>query len=460
MPHRMVLIADPQLVDPHTYPRRGLALAATIFYTDQFMSRSYNTIQRTLAPMTTLFLGDLFDGGREWSHQQSSLYAQALHLHEDAIPIIEDPRGEPDWKDYSDDYWMKEYMRFLKIFPSWPHRRTIKTLPGNHDLGIGNGIREGVRDRFRTYFGEPSSVISAGNHTVILLDSVSLSNDNNPTIYTPARDFLDSLPELLSTTPSTPKFPHAIQDAWTGPPPDEPPPTDHHRHQRPSQPPTILLTHVPLYRPPETPCGPTRESKSPIAIRAGYQYQNVLTPTLSTEILDKTQASYVFSGDDHDACVVAHKTYTGHVREVTVKSFSLAMGIRRPGFYMVSLYTTDDDEGGDDTTETVQGKLCLLPSPRAVWTLYIASLTATIIFACVHVCRKPTRRPTGGAILPVAGNGSVKKWPQVEEEEEDKYSKKRRSAGGSLPLMLEVVKEVGGVVGAAVGWYVWLIWWW
>ncbi|PUU78019.1 Metallo-dependent phosphatase-like protein [Tuber borchii] len=460
MPHRVVLIADPQLVDPHTYPRRGPLLSATIFYTDQYMSRSYETIQERLSPSTTVFLGDLFDGGREWTHEQSSLYAQNHHLHEDLIPITEDPRGARDWKDYDDSYWMGEYRRFLKIFPSWPYRRTVKTLPGNHDLGMGNGIREGVKDRFRTYFGETSGVLEAGNHTIILIDSVSLSNDNNPKIYLPARDFLDSLPDLLTTPPSSALFPHIIEEAANplpSPPEQSPVPQN----------PTILLTHVPLYRPADTPCGPHRESKDPILIHAGYQYQNVLQPTLSSELLQKTNAKYVFSGDDHDYCEVEH---AGNIKEVTVKSFSWAMGVRRPGFYMASLYTGN----ASPDAESVQGRLCLLPDQWGVFSAYTFMLLVTILAAVFDFWRRrraalnyrgnvlPISKGLGGSsIASVYGqpNGKNSSW-RHDEDGDFKYSKRKQYSTGWKAWVVYTVREVLSVAAVVFVWYAWLIWRW
>ncbi|RPA90333.1 Metallo-dependent phosphatase [Choiromyces venosus 120613-1] len=468
MPHRMVLIADPQLIDPHTYSRRGALLSATIFYTDQYMSRSYETIQERLVPSTTVFLGDLFDGGREWTHEQSSLYAQEHHLHEDLIPITEDPRGAKDWKDYDDSYWMGEYKRFLKIFPSWPYRRTVKTLPGNHDFGMGNGIKEGVKDRFRTYFGETSGVLEAGNHTIVLIDSVSLSNNNNPKIYMPARDFLDSLPDLLTSPPPLALLPHVIEEAAS--PLPSPPEQDSI-----VQNPTILLTHVPLYRPADTPCGPHRESKDPILIHGGYQYQNVLQPDLSSEILQKTNAKYVFSGDDHDYCEVEH---AGNIKEVTVKSFSWAMGVRRPGFYMVSLYTGN----ASPDTQSVQGRLCLLPDQWGVFSAYIFMLVLTIL-AAVFEFRRSRRAAAGsrGNVLPISNgygggpamssaygrsngkssnsNSNSNSWRE-DEDGDFKYSKRKQLATGWKAWVTYVLREVGLVAVVVLVWYAWLIWRW
>ncbi|KAK1062820.1 hypothetical protein LTR33_012416, partial [Friedmanniomyces endolithicus] len=67
-PHHLVFIADPQLVDPHTYPGRPWPLSSlTETYTDLYMGRNYRRINADLDPDSIVFLGDLFDGGREWA---------------------------------------------------------------------------------------------------------------------------------------------------------------------------------------------------------------------------------------------------------------------------------------------------------------------------------------------------------------------------------------------------------
>lgn len=492
-PHRMALIADPQIIDPHTYPRRGLSLAATIYYTDQFMRRSYSTLQEVLLPSTTLFLGDLFDGGREWAHTPSSLYAQEQNIHtsDGPVSVRPDPAAEADWKLYKDDYWWGEYLRFARIFPGYPHRRTVKTLPGNHDLGIGNGIREPVKERFRTWFGETSAVVEAGNHSIVLLDSVSLSNDNNPRVYAPEREFLDDLPVRLSRPDTAaPKYPHTIISSAAPPPPAKAPdPEILHNYL-----PTILLTHVPLYRPPNTPCGPLRESPNSISIRGGYQYQNVLTPELSSDILQKTSAKYVFSGDDHDYCEVDHM-YTGdqgRVHEITVKSFAWTMGIRRPGFLLVSLWNPGNGPLDSAAEEpTLKSKLCLLPDQIGTFFVYIKMFAGTLFVLAVAVLvrrirgiankgdpepllpmveRGKTRERERGSVgmsssSAASGSGSRAPTPRVWGEE-DKYlkpmvatsiSSKPRRRKGVLGYLKDFRDEIGAVAWVVLGFYVVLL---
>lgn len=317
-PSRIALVADPQLVDIHTYSRRGLGMAATIFYSDLYLSRAWDSLHRELRPAETYFLGDLFDGGREWA-PSSGAANDAPH----------DPREAQDWREKGMGYWLDEFRRFVKLFPTPAGVRVKAGLPGNHDLGFGGGVRENVRGRFEAFFGAGNDRWEVGNHTFVSIDVVSLSNEQDEKIYGPPREFLDS----LSRGPtSAGKLPHMVETTASGPSPAAGSSSKHDL-------PTILLSHVPLYRPADTACGPRREKGTSIPIFRGYQYQNVLTPAISSELLKATGAKYVFSGDDHDACDVSHMYGTrGVVREWTVKAFSWNMGVRRPGFELVSLW--------------------------------------------------------------------------------------------------------------------------
>ena len=150
------------------------------------MRRAYSRIQRKLDPSTIFFLGDLFDGGREWSTATS-----------------ESP--EEQYRKYGILFWQHELDRFSSIFlREWGQkdgadRRIITSLPGNHDLGFGKGIQKAVRDRFQAFFGDGNRIDIIGNHTFVSMDSVSFSakEDAESTllkdIWQPAESFLDNV---------------------------------------------------------------------------------------------------------------------------------------------------------------------------------------------------------------------------------------------------------------------------
>ncbi|KAJ5209945.1 hypothetical protein N7472_000084 [Penicillium cf. griseofulvum] len=463
-PHHIAFIADPQLVDPHTYPGRPWPVSTlTVKYTDQYMRRSFSLIQDHLEPDSVLFLGDLFDGGREWATATSS-------------------SPEARWKKYKDSFWKKEYARFIKIFVDpWVKlvkppvdgrgRRMIASLPGNHDLGFGNGIQEPVRDRFESFFGNPNRVDVIGNHTFVSVDTPSLSamdqpdplTGSSPTaseqrgprrpIWKDADDFLDKmaihkakaeteeLRMLQNQSEGLTVFDYRIVDALEPVIHEKPQPTGVGF-------PTIILTHVPLYRKPATPCGPLRERYPPsssdeelaedepnsLRIAGGYQYQNVLTQTVSTELVSKAGPNVVqvYSGDDHDYCEVSHREFNGSPNEITVKSISWAMGVRHPGFVLTSLWNPIDPKTGkalqDGSPPTIQNHLCILPDQLGIFFYYFTILVLSVSILLLRSIYRILYTPepsSSGALLPL-----TERRPLPHQHHTSGASSSTLSAGG------------------------------
>lgn len=431
-PHHVALVADPQLVDAHTYPGRGPFLShLTEYYTDSYLYRGYVSLQSRLRPDTTFFLGDLFDGGREWATADGSY-------------VSPDKR----FKSYGEDYWESEYRRFVRLFfNTWKkstgvseidddeygtisdtekrlkakrqqQRQIVASLPGNHDIGFSNRVNTHVRDRFETWFGPANRLDVIGNHSFVSFDGPSLSAmdpgernaagqlDTEP-IFKPTKEFLDNVQGLKAK---------AVRDELrelrgeTYYVPDK----DTSSEDNTSEFPTVILTHVPFWRDPDTDCGPLRERHlgaggipddwgNSIKIERGYQYQNVLTDWTSRYVLEKVGngVKAIYSGDDHDYCEIEHTKYAREgetaAREITVKSTSMVMGVRKPGFLLVSLWNPVDTQTGkpipsvaDAHRPTIQNKLCLLPDQVSIYMRYIhmAELTAAVllIYAVFALC--------------------------------------------------------------------------
>ncbi|EME38478.1 hypothetical protein DOTSEDRAFT_75867 [Dothistroma septosporum NZE10] len=482
-PHRLVFVADPQLVDPHTYPGRPWPLSSlTETYTDLYMTRNFRLANEQLDPDSIVFLGDLFDGGREWTPKRARPLRSWQRDHLVKMAILKEgekegqktaspefvPGEEGRWSKYSNSQWQSEYDRFGKIFfakeqlypkaqrslvPMWlmaddpvsiangapstgwheygiggKHREVKTSLPGNHDLGFGSGVQLAVRDRFQSHFGETNSIYVLGNHTFVSLDVPSLSAFDEysqeemtderksyyATVWNPTNEFLDGL------NTSAPKVVgRHINQYYPGAYPD---PTSWHGLEdmqeeglrdkadaarstsRKLKLPVVLLSHVPLYRNPETDCGRLREKGKAITVARGYQYQTVLTPGISTMITKKVSVAgdieQIFSGDDHDYCDLTHRFNVGRwneendreqvvlktIREITVKSFSWAMGVRRPGFELVSLWNPVDSMGRTVGTPlpTIQSHLCLLPDQLGLFINYAISLGWTLLILAVR----------------------------------------------------------------------------
>ena len=393
------------------------------------MKRSYKTIQREVNPDTILFLGDMFDGGREWSTIHPGFTA-----------------SEEQWKKYGHNYWLNEYDRFGRIFfapdqisgglQNGKVKKVIATLPGNHDLGFGKGVQPVVRRRFHAYFGEGDRVDIVGNHTFVGLDTVSLSAmdipEAPPEIWNTTMKFLDNVQDYkqraiehelvhMHDLESSRKFSHETTE-----------PQVRNRQmsakgQSQYNLPTVVLSHVPLFRQPGTPCGPLREKYPPsapnldndernaIRVAAGFQYQNVLSPEVTKVIAEKVgNVSYAFSGDDHDYCEVTHRAYAsagGGIKETTVKSMSWAMGVRHPGIVLASLWNPIDGEGHylPDSPEargdaTIQTHLCLLPDQLGIFIQYAVYLVLTLVAIGLHsivvALRQKESASSASSVLP------------------------------------------------------------
>ena len=300
-------------------------------------------------------------------------------------------------------------------------RRLLTSLPGNHDVGFGSGVQLAVRDRFTARFGESNRVDVLGNHSFVSIDAPSLAAysqfaingqaspdaaEERQHIWKPAMDFLDGVQTSAASAIADnvaeyyPEHDHEVSLKHSV---EEPNSKELERASSPKTKPklpVVLLTHVPLYRDPGTDCGSLRERGHAISISGGYQYQNTLTRELSNEVAQKVSRAgdivHVFSGDDHDYCDVWHRYNVGNmgenrspkpttVRETTVKSFSWAMGVRRPGFQLLSLWNPLDDTGKPMTNSlpTVQTHLCLLPDQIGILINYgkLAGFTILVLLA-------------------------------------------------------------------------------
>lgn len=408
--------------------------------TDNYMRRSYNQLQQQLHPDTVFFLGDLFDGGREWKTNRVDF--------EDP-PWNRRPKSEVGYatkwkKKYGQDFWLREYLRFNKLFTnSWNlggseagvgqrGRKLIASLPGNHDIGFGSEVKNSARDRFEAYFGDVNRVDVVANHTFVSLDTLSLSARTSEdmkitdlgSIYRPTEEFLDRVQltkrkaverELRRIRGESQEIlhRHSVETLDTA---DFSEISTLNPGEGKAELPTILLTHVPLFRPPGTACGPFREHWPPsnppqsvdhrnaISVSKGYQYQNVLNEPDSLDIVKKVgNVIHVFSGDDHDYCELTHDDKHDNVKEITVKSISMAMGVPTPGFLMVSMYNPIDGEGkplSGDQTQTLQTHLCLLPNQLSTYARYGGFAFVCLVMLSLRALLVPILNLTPFALEP------------------------------------------------------------
>jgi len=137
----------------------------------------------------------------------------------------------------------------------------------------------------------------------------------------------------------------------------------------------ILFTHIPLFRSPQSSCGPLREKGTLPAVR-GLGYQTQLTPETSELLFNELEPTLIFSGDDHDYCEYTHTVHNRRIPEVTVKSLSIAMGIRQPGFQLLSL---------SSESHTSAYEPCLLPDQLHVYCwMYVPLVLATVVLVAMR----------------------------------------------------------------------------
>jgi hypothetical protein len=283
----VLIISDPQLIDKHTYPNRNqFALSLSKITADNYLYKNYVTLVKTLKPQTIIFLGDLLDNGRE----------------------------SPD------SYYEAEFERFTRLFVDSIKDCDISlftNVPGNHDIGWENGVTEHSLKRFEKHFGNTNKIIRKDRHDLIFFDDQSLTNTENALISQSSRQFLEKLNKEKS------------------------------KRTR------LLFTHVPLWRDPNTQtCGKLRESQKPFPIAKGYQYQTVIDSTNSLHILQSIKPAVIFAGDDHDYCELIHSYADEHAEqlrtlELTIKSMSMAMGIKHPAVELLTLYDEPIELGHD-----------------------------------------------------------------------------------------------------------------
>lgn len=164
------MIADPQLVDNHTYPSYGsLALGITKHTSDVYLRRNYRALSKALRPDSIVFLGDLLDNGRS----------------------------------SQDAYYMREVSRFRSIFRDYNgigKDSIITSLPGNHDVGWKNGVKLSSVKRFESNFGAPKPY-EIFNTLFVPLDVLSLANTENQDIYSKPRKMLEEIEALSKDKP-------------------------------------------------------------------------------------------------------------------------------------------------------------------------------------------------------------------------------------------------------------------
>lgn len=187
------------------------------------MRRSFTELHRTLRPDAVLFLGDLNDGGRETVDEEVRAQNRARFMERVfqseytawnqepiVVPVLDsdaskneegDSETNNDNNNVVDQAASGPRYRVTKDIPSTTQerdeaRRADKSVrlyvAGNHDVGYGNNLVHKMALRFNQDFGALNYEIQVGNHTMVVLDTLSLSAED-PAIRKEAQMFLDQI---------------------------------------------------------------------------------------------------------------------------------------------------------------------------------------------------------------------------------------------------------------------------
>ncbi|KAL5528510.1 hypothetical protein ACEPAF_7646 [Sanghuangporus sanghuang] len=357
-PAHVLLIADPQIVDLESYPERGwlLGLISQVII-DLNMRKSWSAIRRLLLGKNSgndeavVFLGDMMDNGRNA---------------------------------YSDEEYQVYYNRFKSIF-STDSSTKIYYIPGNHDIGLGSSrtFSHHAKSRYVKHFGPLNYQVSLANHTLVMLDAPGLVEEDYRR-SSAGQKFETWEPLHSGAIEFGNKFASGIHSSVG------------------TEDPVVLFSHIPLFRPDTAPCGPLRE-RGTIRRGVGFGYQNTLGRQTSEYILKNIQPNVIFSGDDHDYCEYMHSISLlsegpdpniDRVREVTVKSFSMAMGIHNPGFQLLSLAEPSSVVSG---TPSYTDSPCFLPDQIAIYVnVYLPLFLFSLCVVTISTLRRLSERKNHG----------------------------------------------------------------
>ncbi|KAJ7072198.1 hypothetical protein C8F01DRAFT_1243274 [Mycena amicta] len=321
-PTHILLISDPQVRPSVAWGMQSLSQSLYEAYYDLNLKRSWH-VTRRLNPHAVFFLGDMLSSGKF-------------------------VRSEAEYA----TYWRK----FQEIFPpasSAPHHY----IPGNNDVGMGlsHSSPKNVRLYYSNVVGPYNRQVVIRDHVFVCLDAPGLVDDDYQRSGTP-------------------------YDLWN---PIRGGSVEFVKSVAASGRPTILLSHIPMARPDSASCGPLRE-KGSIRRGVGHGYQNTLGKHTTAFLLRTLRPSAIFSGDNRDYCEYNHavdieaEEIPPTIREISIKSFSMSVHIKRPGFQMLSL--VDPLPSGTSIADAP----CLLPDTANIYSaLYTPFALLTLILILV-----------------------------------------------------------------------------
>ncbi|KAJ2747164.1 hypothetical protein GGI20_000778 [Coemansia sp. BCRC 34301] len=288
--------------------------------------------------------------------------------------------GGREWDDVD---WMAEHERYKSIFRNrTPGTMPVYNMAGNHDIGIGNTVIGHALDRFHRYVGPTNQVLDMGGHQIVLLDTLTLESDSDQ-VSAASRHLVD---RMRNETANKPR---------------------------------LLFSHVPLWRPNDTYCGPLRQhSVKSLLNRRGYQFRDQLFQNTTAMLLDAIKPAAVFSGDDHDTCTVSHPVPgSANATEYTIGALGWASGVPIASYGLLTLYPAT---GGLPAAHIV--KSCFLPYQLGIYKVYGASFVVSLAIVMAYWFRGSRKwypsagKPSEDDVACLQLSPSVSPSPEEDEE--------------------------------------------
>ena len=187
-------------------------------------------------------------------------------------------------------------------------RVPLYNLTGNHDIGLllQEEKMNVLAGRFEKNFGPMNYVLSIGSFDIVGICATCLYDERlmgSPALKEETLTFLKALE--YQNERFLLKQSHGAQARSRVSPVLE-------KQDEAVKPPLwrrrVLLSHIPLWRSGSTSCGEWRKSKEQQFIDdfSGYSYRNSHSYAITKELLQSVKPIAIFSGDDHDNCVLNH----------------------------------------------------------------------------------------------------------------------------------------------------------
>ncbi|XP_059645690.1 uncharacterized protein C630.12 [Cornus florida] len=341
-PHLLRSSTTPSKINGVQYPSDYVKVA--VLTDPQLMDKtSLHLAPKSLALEIAQFYTDLF--------MRRAFMASVLPFKPDVILFLGDYfDGGPV---LSDEEWQESLSRFKRIFDLTMLENAnipVYYLPGNHDIGYGSlqSHMPRVTRRYEKEFHARNYKFKVGKVDFIAIDAQTLDGPSQDSLTSATWNFVKNVSKDINSTPR------------------------------------VLLTHIPLFRPDDTFCGPNRYS--PIvnqrvrAVRDQILFQNYISEGKTNDLLDLIRPVLVLSGHDHDQCTVTHMSKYGPVREHTVGTISWQQGNLYPSFMLLSA-SNHSFPNASSLEDAISTHLCFLPVQTFIyiWYLFLFLLTLLVL---------------------------------------------------------------------------------